>query len=127
MNMNPYDVYKRQDLETCSKEELVAKLYNEASLSLKRAVHAIEQKKFESANEYIKKSQVIISTLNNCLDMHYDIAIQLRKLYRYMLRQLLKANASKDTAILKDVSETLSEFRDTWYEAIKRCNRMKSL
>lgn len=126
MNMNPYDVYRKQDLETSNKQELVAKLFNEAAVSLKRAMKAIDEKNFETANENIKKSQVIITALNNSLDMNYDIAEQLRKLYTYMLKRLLEANLKKDNAILQEISGMLSGLRDTWLEAIRRSKKLQS-
>lgn len=125
--MNPYDFYKRQDLETSNNQELVGKLFNEASVSLKRAAQAIDSNKFETANDCIKKSQVIIKSLNNCLDMQYDIAAQLRQLYTYMLKRMAEANAKKDKEILVEISGMLSGLRDTWLEAVRRSKKMESM
>jgi flagellar protein FliS len=127
MMNNPYEIYKRQDLETSNKQELVGKLFNEASLSLKRAVHAIEGKKFDVANENIKKSEVIVKTLNQSLDMQYDISHQLRNLYGYMFKRMYEANMKKDVEILKQVSGMLDELRDTWLEAMKACKKTQLL
>lgn len=126
MNMNPYELYKQQDLETSNSQELVGKLFNEASVSLRRAVQEIEQKKYEQANEHIKKSQIIVKTLDKSLDMQYDIAGQLRSLYAYMLRRMLEANLHKDPAILSEISQMLSELRDTWIQAVRSCKKMQS-
>jgi flagellar secretion chaperone FliS len=127
MNMNPYELYKRQDIETCNNQELVGKLFNEASLSLKRAMRAIDSKKYDVANDNIKKGQLIVSTLNKSLDMHYEISIQLRKLYTYMLRRMFEANMKKDKTILTEISDMLSGLRDTWVEAIRRSKKMQSM
>lgn len=127
MNMNPYDIYRKQDLETSNNQELVGKLFNEASVSLKRAMQAIDIKKFDLANDSIKKSQVIVSTLNKSLDMEYEISDQLRKLYTYMLKRLLEANMKKDKVILEEISGMLSGLRDTWHEAIRRSRKSQSL
>jgi flagellar biosynthetic protein FliS len=126
MNMNPYELYKRQDLETSNSQELVGKLFNEASVSLRRAAQEIEQKKYEPANEHIKKSQVIVKTLDSSLDMQYDIANQLRMLYGYMLRRMLEANLHKDTAILNEISEILSGLRDSWVQAVRSSKKIQS-
>lgn len=127
MSMNPYDVYRKQDLETSNNQELVGKLFNEASLSLKRAMQAIDIKRYDVANNNIKKSQVIISTLNKSLDMEYEIAAELRKLYTYMLKRMVEANMKKDKAILEEISGMLSGLRDTWNEAIRRSKKSQSL
>lgn len=124
--MNPYDVYRNQDLETSNKEELVAKLFNEASVSLRRGIQAIDNKDFNSANKHIQKSQVIVSTLNNSLDMSFEVSDGLRKLYTYMLERMFKANINKDVTILAEISKMLGELRDTWLEAIRRSKKMQS-
>lgn len=124
--MNPYDVYRNQDLETCNKEELVAKLFNEASVSLRRGIQAIDNKNFDVANKHIQKSQIIVSTLNDSLDMGYEVSDGLRKLYTYMLERLFKANIDKDITILAEISKMLGELRDTWLEAIRRSRKMQS-
>lgn len=125
MNMNPYDVYRKQDLETSNNQELVGKLFSEASMSLRRAIQAIAVKRYDTANENIKKSQVIIITLNKSLDMDYEISFQLRKLYTYMLKRMVEANVNKDSAILEEISEMLSGLRDTWIEAIQRSKKQQ--
>lgn len=126
MNMNPYELYKQQDIETSNSQELVGKLFNEASVSLRRAVQEIEQKKYEQANEHIKKSQVIVKTLDKCLDMQYEIGGQLHALYAYMLRRMLDANLRKDIEILNEISQILSELRDTWIQAVRSCKKMQA-
>lgn len=127
MNMNPYEAYRKQDIETSNNQELVGKLFNEAAVSLKRAVQAIDIKKYDVANDDIKKSQIIITTLDKSLDMQYEISGQLRDLYEYMLRRMLEANMKKDSGILNEISEMLSGLRDTWIEAIRRSKKTQSL
>lgn len=127
MNMNPYEIYKKQDLETSNNQELVGKLFNEASLSLKRAMKAIDNKKYDVANDSIKKSQVIVTTLNKSLDMQYEISGYLRKLYLYMLKRMFEANMKKDKVILEEISDMLSGLRDTWIEAIRRSRKTQSM
>lgn len=127
MFKNPYDLYKQQDLETSNKQELVGKLYNEGSISLKRAIAFINDKKYFDANESIKKTEIIVKTLNKSLDMQYDISHQLRALYSYMLKRMVEGNLKKDTDILKEISDMLLELRDAWMEAVKRSKKLQSI
>jgi flagellar secretion chaperone FliS len=127
MSMNPYEIYRQRDLDTSNNQELVGKLFNEASLSLKRAIKAIDNKKYDAANDSIKKSQVIVLTLNKSLDMQYEISFHLRRLYTYMLKRMLEGNMKKDKVVLEEISDMLSGLRDTWIEAIKRSKKMQSL
>lgn len=117
---NPYEAYRQQDVDTSNKEELVGKLYNEASLCLRRAVTAIDQKRLDKANSCIIKAQIIIKSLNECLDLQYDIGRQLRSLYQYMMKRMYEANMKKDKDILEEIAGMLADLRNTWGEAVKR-------
>jgi flagellar protein FliS len=119
-NLNPYSVYRDNDLETSSKYEIVGRLYGAASLRLKLACAAIEENRLDSASSDIIKAQTIVTTLNESLDMSFGISRQLRALYVYILRRLREANIKKDVKMLDHVSGMLSEFRDTWNEALKK-------
>jgi flagellar protein FliS len=119
-NSNPYSAYKAQDLETSSNYELVGKLFGAASLKLKKAVMGIHENKLDLANNEIIKAQIIVTTLNESLDMSFGIASQLRPLYLYMIRRMREANINKDPKILAEISAMLDQFRDTWNEALKR-------
>jgi flagellar protein FliS len=119
-NTNPYSAYKNQDLDTNSNFELVGRLYGAAAICLKMAVMDIGEKKLDKANNDIIKAENIVSTLNNSLDMKYEVSSGLNSLYDYMLRRLIEANVKKDIDILNQISGMLIEFRDTWNEALKR-------
>lgn len=127
MRMNPYEQYKQQDLETSNQQELVGKLYNEGAMSLKRAITALADNKYDVVNDNIKKAQTIVSTLNRSLDMQYEIAGHLRSLYIYMLKRLVEANVKKNQTILEEISGMLSELRDVWSEAITRSKKLQSI
>ncbi len=127
MYMNPYEQYKKQDLETCNQQELVGKLYNEGGMCLKLAMSALADKKYDIANDHIQKAEVIVKTLNKSLDMQYEIAGQLCSLYDYMLRRMVEGNMKKDKAILEEISGMFSELRDVWNEAIIRSKKMQSI
>lgn len=126
MPINPYERYRRQDLETCNQQELVGRLFNEAALCLRRACADIEKKQFSTANEAIKKAEVIVNTLNSSLDMQYSISKLLRSLYQYMNRRMLEANFKKDPAILSEIAGILTELRDAWNEAIHRSRKLQA-
>lgn len=120
MKSNPYNLYKNADLDTSSNYELVGKLYARAALTLKRACGYIDDKRLDLACADIIKAQIIVTTLNESLDLQYGIAHQLRPLYVYMLKRMREANIKKDKDILNEISGMLFELRDTWDEAVKR-------
>lgn len=53
------------------------------------------------------------------LNMDYEIANNMMSLYDYMKRRLIEANIKNDGAILLEVEELATEFRDTWKQVIQ--------
>lgn len=120
---NPYSAYRRQDLETSSKNELVGKLYESAALSLRRAKGFIGDGRLDRASAQMIRVQNILIALNDSLDMRYDISSQLRTIYSYLFRRVQQANVRKDTGILDEAGGMLAGLRDTWEKAV-RLSRM---
>jgi len=56
--------------------------------------------------------------------MDISISKQMFTMYEYMNRSLLEANIKNDIAMIDEVEELVTEFRDTWKEVIK-INRQK--
>jgi flagellar protein FliS len=58
----------------------------------------------------------LIAELRGCLDMARGgaIALNLRDLYDYMMRQLLRANAENNPAFIGEVLSLLAEIRTAW-------------
>jgi flagellar protein FliS len=119
MMQNPYLAYKNQDIDTSSPYELVGKLYGAGAANLRKAAVYVRENRLDLASDRIIKTQQILTALNDTLDMQYDISQNLRQLYVYMYKRLVEANIHKDTAILDEVAGTLTEFRDTWDQAVK--------
>ncbi len=64
----------------------------------------------------IGKAVLLIGHLNECLDMERGgaVAVNLRRLYLYMLERLTVANASNDAAIVVEVSGLVREIKSGW-------------
>jgi len=118
-NVNAYNLYRDQDLETSSNYELVSRLFGAAALNVKKAITYIHEKSLDKANLNMIKAQIIVRTLNESLDMNYEISKQLSPIYDYIVRRLVQANIKKDSAILEEIYGLLIEYRNTWNEALK--------
>lgn len=117
LTTNPYLVYKNQDIETASPRELVAKLLNTATISLRRAAIAIREKRLESASNDFLKAENIICALDGSLDMSYPISTQFHQIYGHILNGLARANIQKDLEAAEQFAGVISDLRDTWIEA----------
>ncbi len=98
-------------------------LYNGMIKFIMQARAAIDENRFEKANNCIIRVQEILQELQATLDMKYDISSNLQLLYDYMLRQLVDANLKKDGDILEEVLWFARELRDTWAQAMKLARR----
>lgn len=119
LQSNAYNTYKQNSVTTASPGELTLMLYNGAIKFIGLAKKSIDNKNIEQRNNYIQRTQAIISELMSTLNMEYEISKQMLPLYEYINRRLTEANVKNDKAILDEVEGLVTEFRDTWKEVIK--------
>lgn len=112
---NPYDQYKRMQVETASQGRLIIMLYDGALRNLRSAKSSINNKDINGAHTMLIKTQNIIRELNITLNMNAgEISQNLRKLYLYMIKCLVEANMAKDNAKIDEVIELLSTLKEAW-------------
>ncbi len=111
--------YQQNSIMTATPEELTLMLYNGCIKGIRLAKIGLEDKDYEKANLYMCKAQAIIRELRATLDMKYDISKNLYDLYTYFLDRLIEANVKKESSILDEVEQFVSDLRDTWAEAMK--------
>ncbi|HOL13548.1 MAG TPA: flagellar export chaperone FliS, partial [Bacillota bacterium] len=87
----------------------------------KLASSAIEGKKMDIAHTNLLKVQDILDELSYAVDTEKggEIGESLLALYDYMKRRLVEANIKKDSAIIGEVVDLISNLRETWQEAMK--------
>lgn len=120
---NPYVQYKNSKILTASPAELTLMLYEGAIKFGNIAIEAIENKEIEKAHNNIIRVQKIIDEFRATLNRKYEVAEEFDKIYRYLLRRLLEANATKDVEIMKEVVEHLRSMRDNWKEVMKKVKK----
>ncbi|TMU84309.1 flagellar export chaperone FliS [Bacillus sp. BHET2] len=121
---NPYAAYQNNSVNTASPGELTLMLYNGSLKFIHIAKKAIEEKNIELKNTNIQKTQAIVNELMVTLNTDLEVSQNLMSLYDYIIRRLTEANIKSDVSILEEVEGLLTDFRDTWKEAIQ-LNRQK--
>lgn len=112
---NPYDHYKRMQVETASQGRLIIMLYDGALKNLQIAKMSINNKNVNEAHRCLMKAQDIIKELNFTLNLNVgEIAHNLRNLYLYMLQRLVEANVNKDVAKVEEVIALLTTLKEAW-------------
>lgn len=116
---NAYQENKRMAIEALSKEDVVVKLYEEASKQLKMAIILTERAEFVKAFNCVSKCQKVISSLNLSLDMRYPISKELNELYEFIYEKLGEANVNRDIKLINDLLFLINELKDSFKEANK--------
>jgi flagellar protein FliS len=109
-----YEKYKTQEVNTANQVTLVIMLYNGCIKQIKLAVMAIGKKKYEDANNSLKKAQDILMELMVSLDLKYDVAKNLMDIYMFVHGELVNMNVTKNTEKADILIKILSDLRDAW-------------
>lgn len=122
---NPYQAYKTNAVTTAAPGELTLMLYNGCLKFIHMAKNAVEKMDIEAKNTNIQKAQNIITELMVTLNMELDVSKNMMSLYDYANHRLIEANIHNDLAKLTEVEELITEFRDTWKQAIQLNRQQK--
>ena len=109
MPVNPYQKYQQQSVMTMTPGEMLLKLYDEVITQLTAVKQFNEEKDYQGANAALKKSQRIISYLDQTLDPQYEISGSLSALYDYFIRRLVDANMHKENGPIDEVLPMIEE------------------
>lgn len=94
--------------------EMVVVLYDMLLCYLRDGESALEQKNDMEFRAAIRRAQGCVGELMNSLNMKYDPAPALRKLYGYCIRELAAAEAGKKAQPLKEIRRTVISLRDAY-------------
>ncbi len=113
---NPYETYKKAQVQTANQGKLIVMLYDGAIRFVKAAIEAVGNNKLESAHRNIVRAEDIITELLLSLDYDKggDIAKKLASIYIYVNEQLLEANITKKNEPLELVIKLMSDLRESW-------------
>lgn len=120
-----YQAYQNNAVNTASGGELTLMLYNGCIKFIKQAMKDVEANNYEGKNTNIQKAQNIIRELLITLDPKVEISKQFQPLYEFMLEQLTQANIENDKEKLEQVLELVTEFRNTWKQALIKHRKLQ--
>lgn len=126
MSVNPYKKYQEQSIATMTQGELLNVLYETCYKRINTAIIAIEEKKYDVANQNVQKAKNIIRHLDETLDKNYEISESLASLYDFFIYQLTTANVKKNTEMLREVAEMIDELGKTFKEADKIARKKRA-
>lgn len=124
---NPQQAYANNSVTTASPGELTLMLYNGCIKFIRLAEKAMKENNIEQKNHNIQKAQAIVRELSVTLKTDTEVAQNMLVLYEYMYERLVEANVKNDPAILTEVEEFATEFRDTWKQVIQENRRLQQV
>jgi flagellar secretion chaperone FliS len=110
--------YEQTQVVTSSGVQLVVLLYDAAIQSMEMARREIEERNVREKARHLGRAIAIIGELNSVLDLEQggEIARSLRRLYDYMLMELVEANARNNERKLEGPLRCLNTLREAWRE-----------
>lgn len=115
-----FETYQNNSVNTASGPQLTMMLYNGCIKFIKYGIKATEDHNYEMKNTNIQKAQNIIQELMLTLDQSVEVSKEMLSLYEYIHYQLQNGNIKNDVVSMQEALEYVTDFRDTWKEAMKQ-------
>lgn len=112
--------YQNNSVNTASGPQLTLMLYNGCIRFINQGIKALEKNDYELKNKQLQKAQDIIRELMLTLDPEVEISKQMMSLYDYILHLLQEGNIKNNIEQIEEALGLITEFRDTWKEAMKQ-------
>lgn len=110
--------YNGDAVTTASPNRLVVMLYDRLLKDLNTAFAAVGDGNIEVAHRSLVHAQEIVAELSGSLDLTmWPEGAQLKALYDYLTDRLVRANASKDVALIAECLEITEPLRDAFAQA----------
>ncbi len=118
--MNAYlNQYQNNQVMTSSSEQVLIMLYDGAIRFVRQARQAIHDGRHADKAIAISKTVAIITEFSSTLDFEVggEIAIDLSRLYDFIIRELSAVNARGDAKRLDPIEKILQDLRNAFAEA----------
>jgi len=112
--------YQNNSVNTASGPQLTLMLYNGCIRFINQGIKALEKNDYELKNKQLQRAQDIIRELMITLDPEVEISKQMMSLYDYILHLLQEGNIKNNLEQINEALGLITEFRDTWKDAMKQ-------
>lgn len=108
--------YRKTDVETAGRLDLVIMCYENAIRFLKQAKGHYESNAFEEKARSLKKVLDIIAELKGALNIEKGqrIAVNLNAIYDYLLKSLLEGDIRRDLNAFESAIRIMAELKEAW-------------
>ena len=117
--VNAAEAYRQQRILNAPPEHLTLMLYNGCLKFIDDGIESLNNKDYESSNNFFQRAQRIISEFRLTLNFDYEISHQLLPLYNYIYDRLVEGNIKSDLSQIEEAKGMITELRDAWVQAMK--------
>ena len=110
--------YREEHVSGLSQKKLILMLYDGAIKFATEAKNAIAEKDFVRSYKSIVKARDVVTELLCILNIEQggDVAVNLQRLYIYVIGRLTEANFTHEIPLLDNVLTILDDLRSAWAE-----------
>lgn len=121
----PYDIYRKTNVTTASRETILLMMYEGAIRFLKQGMEALQKENYSEMSKVLTRTQEIISELRATLNFEVggELAVNLEKLYLFITQKLIQGNLEKSLGPLGEALQVLENLHSTWQEAIENLKK----
>ena len=114
--------YQQTQVYTASGVQLVVVLYDGALQAMQLARESILRNNQADKARFLRRAVNIVTELSNVLDMERggDIAVSLKRLYDYVLAELLQVNLHNQVERMEGPIRCLTTLRQAWQTVAER-------
>lgn len=115
------ELYLKNNLEGMNNDELILFIYQQMLKILNQTIYYFEKNDIENRVTAINKAIEVLNTLMSILNFEAggEIAMRLRSLYLYSIKQLTTANYDKNPKLVEDVIQIFKDLHTGWSEKIE--------
>ena len=116
------EVYTNNSIKSEGPLALIARVYQIAAQSARKAQRAIEQRDFRAKADSTNRLLRCLDLLQSHLDMEHggEVAANLDRVYAYLIRVTSLGNVDNDAGRYAEVAKHLTELGEAWSEVARR-------
>jgi len=119
MEMNGFQQYKDQSVNTMTQGELLLLLYDELVKRLVRASLEMDKELWDSFDATVERAMEIVRYLDRTLDRKYPVSANLHSLYDFFCYELSRVRFGRNRSELERVTGMVRELREAFQTAQK--------
>lgn len=118
MTNQEINIFSRK-ITNASKSQLIVIMYEVAIKYIADGIEALKNSEVDIYRLNLKRAKSVINELNSVLDMTQNISLELRRLYVFMIRVLVKADIRMETEELIRVRGMLEKLMSAFSDVSK--------